>query len=531
MDYENLLKESFELLKLQSHAKNNAKRTKMLRYFYHEAINNFKDSDYIKDLINYILRSEDTQKYFFVAILRSEEEKVVNEEKDKRIKDLEYAIKTLNIENVKHINRRNDISLKKYIELFEQQNPEDSLKLSEEEIHIKNVLNDYPWKNLRKNIKKISKQNDVSRINNRKLIYHNEELKNYIYQGNLKEIRKAYLDGINIHANYEEYLNLAVEHNQKDIVDFLLTEGAKPSSKNIINAMKNKNHEIFKLLSINMEKIDEYDEKSMNNFVLRETKNIKRKEDALNLKNSLLELQEKHKEKLKNKNLLFLNISSPVIEKTVEENNIETIENTQEIIEEKKEKTKEIISPFNILFKTNFDIKSSPKKSVTNKIIKNDYLDDNQMQKKWDKELIMSFANDEKIPMFNLVKRFKENNAEEWIEFTKNRGILKRFPIAKIEKQWNLHPFRFICKYIPQMRDILLSENLTHIKDNIDEYTDIINKSQINTNFNDIKKSTIKSEHEEFKENKKVLSQIRLNKALSDYNKEEYSRHNWKKIK
>jgi len=76
-----------------------------------------------------------------------------------------------------------------------------------------------------------------------------------------------------------------------------------------------------------------------------------------------------------------------------------------------------------------------------------------------------------------------------------------------------------------------LNENLTHIKNNIDEYTDKINKSQITTNFNDIRKSTIKSEQEEFKENKKVLSKIRLNQALNDYNKEEYSKHNWKKIK
>ena len=540
MEYENLIKECFDTFIIQPTSKYSKMKTKILKKFYEESLREeYKEYNFFEDLIKYTLKTNKNNKHGLVALIRVEEEKVYDEVQKDLLKDeiqlIKLAIKNCDIETIINLTKNNNIDLSDCILLLKKGNPD--LLLSDNENNIKNLdFKNYPWVNLQ-NKSKLNKKYITNKIGVQS-IYKNDKMGGYIIKGNLIEIKK-FFNTVESFSEKDYYLNLAARFNQTNIVEYLLNEGVNPSEYAVIQAMKNKNYAMFKSLVIHGVRDEKWMDYKCDDFCKREITAFIEKEKIIEMQEKLNFLQEKY---LKNKKLnikkipnkkssAFLNIFSLEVENL-------NIDNEEVIFEENLPRPKEKIkSPFDILINGKLDLKSIPKKIKEVKIEKNtlfiskEKIINSEMQKKWDKDLILAFSNDVNISMYVLIERFKEKNKEEWHKFKVDGFDLKRFPHSSHKLQWSLTPFRFVCKYLPEMRDILLNGTLSDIKNNIDKFTDKINNTNIDTNRFDIKKSTIKSESEEFKENQKILSKARLNRAMYEYNKEEYSNHNWKKVK
>lgn len=547
MEYENLIKECFDIFSIQSTGKNNIMKTKILKKFYEESLREeYKQFNFFEDLIQYTLKTKNTNKHELVALIRVEEPKVHNEIQQATFSNerklLKVAIKNCDIDKIIELTKNNNIDLSSFILSLKKDSPD--LLLSDNENNINNLdFKNYPWLDLQNQLKIIRKKYTTNVVG-LDYIYKDEKIENFIIKGNLTEIKKLFNKIRSFpekvyYSSLDYYLNLAADKNNTKIVEFLLNEGTNPSEYAVIQAMKNKNYAMFKLLIIHGVREEKWMDYKCDEFYKKELSLFLEKEKIVKMQDKLNDLQKKYlsqKDLLNNKsknkkipqqkNASFLNMFALEMEK-LDTNNEEVI------FEENAQKPKEKIkSPFDILDNGKLNIKAKPNKIKEVKtIINNEKIIDNEMQKKWDKKLISAFANDLRISMYKLIEEFKEENKEEWYKFKVDGFYLKRFPHSNKKLQWSLSPFRFVCKYLPEMRDILLNNTLSEIKNNIDKFTNKINNTNIDTNKFDIKKATIKKEIEEFKEDKRKLIEARLNRALYEYNKEEYSKHNWKKIK
>ena len=404
----------------------------------------------------------------------------------------------------------------------------------------------------------------------------NIDVETNILNGNLKFIKNFIQEGGNIYVDNDYYLQLAISHNKTDIIKYFLKQGCLPTQENSLKLLDNSIHndpdlfkeyiiagvlnvqdknrynlfvkQLFKYIDEQEEKIIEHNKQiKMDNCVYqlhKEYCNNYHRHNFQKKNNSDKKLEEKNSSP-NNAFTSFLNLVAhkpdlPIEEKEEENEKITKDEllkpltplTVTENIQKSIKRVNEIRSLENTSKNKKIDNLEQPRKKIVKKFINlnGEEISQKELQAQWDKQLILGFANDYKFNMRVFIAKFTQDNHITLDLLNANDIKLKRFPIQKIYSHFELTPYVFVCKHLPKVREILFQPTFTKLKSDIDFYTKklgLLKDDIVSFTAN----SSMKEDIKELKEASAISAKAKQMRAIYSYQKEEYSKHNWNKVK
>lgn len=126
------------------------------------------------------------------------------------------------------------------------------------------------------------------------------------------------------------------------------------------------------------------------------------------------------------------------------------------------------------------EVIKQPKEVVTHlKNLEGETVLRKELQRKWDILLINEFYNDH-VSMHQVVGRFMSENKINFDLLKEQNSPLNRMPMAKINDQWK-SPRLFVCGYLSDAADILLSKKSIDILLNVENYAKLFSAKKIKT--------------------------------------------------
>lgn len=513
----------------------------------------YDEENFFNDCINYV-QSIDRR---YVSFLSHIQKKYENNPKELVL----LTIEDNNIKGLIKLNLDRNIDLSKIVNIPKRK--EGFVKTA-----FSNWQKQFPWIEEQKVFDIQTQRYNNEKIKLRALTSKNMSMKEYAERGQLNNFIEGQKEGVNIHADNDYYLKIAIENNKLNLIKYLLEQGCICEDSNhsgnlLLKSLKEDPNLCKELIISGM--LSQQSEEFQNAFKDKVVKQIEAEKLIIEEKNKLIEtnnwiytLQKKYLSVHKNQANIKVNSEikktkspfevfvelAPTVKNTKKYQRKKAVEVIQEITTNKvstspfthnyfANSVKEKIEPLPIIKEVSIENREIKSKQPIKKIINLNGVEisQKQLQYEWDKALILGFANQEKYNMRVLIAKFTKENYITLDLLNENNINFKRFPIQKAFHHFDVTPYVFICKYLPNVREELFQATFTEINNNIDTYTKKIGRLKNEVLEYAINKTLTKEDKKELQETAKIYKRAKEIREIHRYNKEETNKHNWRKVK